>query len=630
MVLRSTLATLIARAEAKIVPDEHPQTAAALRELRHAVSQELPKFKWKNWNGESSAIIKYRQRVCRLQRKVTKLEDELNKYKSMKTSGRVSKEWILRVFLAAPHSSGRALADSFRSVAGFDSNTVSRTTIGKIKAAWVELYTSMVLNVGLRFVEVHVASCRREGRSFAVLTLTHIQDEADIRLRSGDARDGPKMPRRGRASKVQLHVVTLATGFFRREIPTELEALGDKTAGTLATVLEGTMRGILRGVLPNKQSGPEIWVVHMLIGDAVPTNGAAAKLMWASAKHIPIGERVRYFLLVVVCMVHQVGLSAKNGVVGVAASTAGGTLYKEITGVATRLFKYLLNDYYEEFVTNTKNWVERTLLNPGQHNDAERTLLGRGQDVHRLRALYTAHVVPDAMVDLWSNGVDNLSVASRPELVQRVVTFLVKCLLTPDEHPTLTRFFSFRRLIDAMLTMDLLGLPLNVFKLTKVKPREENQQRLKIVRDFFSDPEASQVLRRAALVFQLTGGLEAFTAAKPKEGQPPPVVAFAKGEAQNIVEQRLRRLFASMHNDPLLQVGPATSNLLGVAADLILRFNKLLEHPFALCRLCRRWFPTTFLRSILDFLHADAKRLDVGVGAQLRDIALDQRDSRKL
>ena len=123
----------------------------------------------------------------------------------------MSDAWILRVFLAAPHASGRALAGCFRVVAGFDSNKVSRVTIMKIKAAWVEMYTRMVFNVCRKFVEAHVHSCKRNGRKFAVLTFTHIQDEADIRLRSGDARDGPKMPRRGRASKVQMHVVTLAT-----------------------------------------------------------------------------------------------------------------------------------------------------------------------------------------------------------------------------------------------------------------------------------------------------------------------------------------------------------------------------------------------------------------------------------
>ena len=37
------------------------------------------------------------------------------------------------VFLTAPHTSGRALADAFRLIAGFDANTVSKTTIGKIR-----------------------------------------------------------------------------------------------------------------------------------------------------------------------------------------------------------------------------------------------------------------------------------------------------------------------------------------------------------------------------------------------------------------------------------------------------------------------------------------------------------------
>jgi hypothetical protein len=217
-------------------------------------------------------------------------------------------------------------------------------------------------------------------------------------------------------------------------------------------------------------------------------------------------------------------------------------------------------------------------------------------------------------------------VASRPELVQRFTAFLVKFLLTPDEHPTLTRFFSFRKLIDAMLTMDLIGMPRNkVFMLSKIKPREENQKRLKNVHKFFCNPEAKQVLRRASLVLQLTGGLEALTASKPKEGQPPPIVSFAKGVAHDLVAKRLKRLFGVMSNDPLLEIGPATSNLLGTAADLVLRFNKLLEYPFSLCLLCKRWFPAAFLQNILEFMHDAAENLDVGVSIQLRDIAYDQR-----
>ena len=46
-------------------------------------------------------------------------------------------------------------------------------------------------------VVAHCASAHGDGaRNFAfnAIFLVHVQDEADIRLRSGDARDGPKMP----------------------------------------------------------------------------------------------------------------------------------------------------------------------------------------------------------------------------------------------------------------------------------------------------------------------------------------------------------------------------------------------------------------------------------------------------
>ena len=210
-----------------------------------------------------SVLEKIKKRLTRERARVTALQNELAKYKSPKAiGGRVSTAWILRVFLAAPHVSGRALADSFRVAAGFDSTTVSRPSILKIKAAWVEMYTRMVFKVCREWVEAHMNSSKRNGRKFAVLTVTHIQDEADLRLRSAEARDGPKMPRRARASKVQLQVVTLAAGPFRREIPTELEALGDKTAGTLATVLEATMRRTLQESLPDRSpSQPEIWAI---------------------------------------------------------------------------------------------------------------------------------------------------------------------------------------------------------------------------------------------------------------------------------------------------------------------------------------------------------------------------------
>ena len=69
---------------------------------------------------------------------------------------------------------------------------------------------------------------------------------------------------------------------------------------------------------------PEIWITHLLIGDAIPTNDAAARILWASVKENPLSQRIRFFLAVMKCMTHQTGLSAKSGVIGRAASSAGG------------------------------------------------------------------------------------------------------------------------------------------------------------------------------------------------------------------------------------------------------------------------------------------------------------------
>ena len=438
----------------------HPHTAAATSALRAALDEEFPRrsvakhLEVSAWQQRN----KSRMKAWRLQRQVAELEAEVQRLMSSKTvGGRVSQEWLLRVCLAAPHASARAVAHSFRAVAGTDECTVSRPTISRIKDAWTDMYNEMVVKSARGVVSAHVASAEK----LAALVLAHVMDETDIRLRSGDARDGPSVPRRGRASKVQAHVVTLVAGGQRREIPTELEALGDKTAPTLATSLEGQLRRVFGAVLPTSAPGSEaaahgdeVWAAHILVGDGIPTNLAAAKLWWACVAERPLGPRVRYFLLVVKCATHQAALSAKSGVVGSFASAAGGELYKTIAGAAVRLFKYLVNDYYEEFCSAARAWTS-TQLRVVAHGDG-------------LRALYTSHVIRDEMLYLWNRGLGHLSHAvdsggdpaeERPVLVSRFSQFVIGTLLKVDSHPTVTRFFTFRENIDRMLTMHLLGAP---------------------------------------------------------------------------------------------------------------------------------------------------------------------------
>ena len=84
----------------------------------------------------------------------------------------------------------------------------------------------------------------------------------------------------------------------------------------------------------------------MLVGDGIPTNEAAAKLLLACIAQKALAPGTRYLLMVVKCATHQAALSAKSAVEGRAASVAGGELWKSISGVSVRLYKYVINDQH--------------------------------------------------------------------------------------------------------------------------------------------------------------------------------------------------------------------------------------------------------------------------------------------
>ena len=89
-----------------------------------------------------------------------------------------------------------------------------------------------------------------------------------------------------------MHVVKLSVSGRCWDLPQELEALSDKEAVTLATSFERLLLVFLSNVVPTVsatgggthfQRRPGIWLVHCIIGDAIPTNLAAAKIRWALA-----------------------------------------------------------------------------------------------------------------------------------------------------------------------------------------------------------------------------------------------------------------------------------------------------------------------------------------------------------
>ena len=116
------------------------------------------------------------------------------------------------------------------------------------------------------------------------------------------------------------------------------------------------------------------------------------------------------------------------------------------------------------------DWVS-TQLGVVAHGDGERER--RTVTAHGLRELYTSHVIGDEMMLLWNNGFGLLShevgagvdpTVARLALVGRFARFIIEELLKVDSHPTVTRFFTFRGILDRMLTMLFIGMPAAVLR----------------------------------------------------------------------------------------------------------------------------------------------------------------------
>lgn len=211
-----------------------------------------------------------------------------------------------------------------------------------------------------------------------------------------------------------------------------------------------------------------------------------------------------------------------------------------------------------------------------------------------------------------------------------------------------------------------------------VKPRKENQKRLKNVQKFFKHAEAPQLLRRVSLSFQLTGayldlngpshlstsldavkmisellskkpkrphpklllcsllpifdtnqasgGVEAMMSEKPAPATGgakavPTLVRLCNDEATTLVADRLESILEKLCNDPVIEVEPTVDTLMSVGVDLNVRLAQYKRYPAALCRLSKKWFPRSALRNAHSFLVTSPEDLDVGASLELHALA---------
>ena len=536
-----------------------PLTKEAVDKLEEAVGKEFrSKKKSRDFNqdgsvrrtgGRKKKQVKgtglrskgaLQKQIKRRDKKIEDLEAQLSAETTAKgRGGQITAEWLSRCALAAPTVSLRSLVRSFKDIRGQDTAVVSRTTV---KAARGALVKTLKIETGAhasRVVAADRARAEAAKHEFHFVSVVHSQDAADLRLRSReDYASG--LPTRSRASNVLGQVTTLYVGDSRIPWPTELVALGAKDADTLVTALEKTLRDIsdkagfacgsllANGGAPASSGEPAggglvwTWVLHILLQDGINTNMAAAAALRKVVSDTPLGQRVRYFVVAMTCAAHTANLATGSVVQGVAAEIGDvckSALHLTIGGTAVRLYKYLLSDYWEEFVASTRGWVDRTLvvLSSDHRNAAHEDYM------RRLQELYTPHVISDRCRRLFNGALKPLThvvadgvvaQAERPAVVRDVVDFVVRDLFTVDERPTLSRMFSYRDCLDHMLTMHLLGIPAACLRLQKIAPRKLNQKRMKRVHVFFQSPDAGQLLRRTSLGLQLTAGATAFVSHK--------------------------------------------------------------------------------------------------------------------
>ena len=282
--------------------------------------------------------------------------------------------------------------------------------------------------------------------------VVHYHDEACMRFRSydrvgvevmGDA-PGAAVFSRGRYSKVQnnamlFKVLPCSTDM---EWYTELQPLAAKDGVTVATAIATIVRTLLLVCQDAARSRAirRTRVVHILIGDALNTNENAAKRVLHFMSTDGAVEGVDYRLVVLKCSSHQSNLVVVVAIAGGKASNVLDTC--ELCGTLSRLYKYLLPSYLEDFTARLREIVLRRFsVHSDENSDATRA--GQQQNV-RLLELYGSYILPAELMAVMNRSVTQMQHVGPPAadvevLRKKAFDILQRLVLLVEEKPVVTR-----------------------------------------------------------------------------------------------------------------------------------------------------------------------------------------------
>ena len=375
-----------------------PRTQAALAMCKDSVLDELPLEIDTSRQGQkrTDRELNLMRQVRYFKNKLQKMEEEARK--SQRQKGLISNQVFLKVCLSQPSVNNRQLKEL---LAEDGVNAISHTYIGRVRDAFAEILKDHAKD---RLTQVMCsAAVGVDGDIKDTLYMVHIHDEASMRLRSFDrvAVDafgsdglGPVFSR-GRYSQVQNNVLHLhlSSATTPLEWFCDLQPLGRKDGATLATALMRTVDEVLAPSIEavKSRTNGRVKVVHLMVGDGIGTNeDAATRVLHRYALARGPESKINYRLLVLKCASHQANLAVLVAICGRLGKDVAEA--DELSGILSRMYKFLLPSYLDEFAALLRNKVVDTFV---LHNDVDSVQAKAFQEqTVRLVALYGEHVLP--------------------------------------------------------------------------------------------------------------------------------------------------------------------------------------------------------------------------------------------
>ena len=244
------------------------------------------------------------RKVKHMQAKTKKIE-EAAKHETPERlfANRVADFWHVRTMLADAHLSPEVLSGICSEFTRQENSSISSTQIGKVRDAFVEIIKDMQAKAMATLLPTAVAgsmlsmsasSAASPALPAAVPTvyLSHEHDGADLRARSKSSAQASNasitMPRhamhmsRSRASKIQNQKLDVHVGMESLPWYSEMQAMEDKTAASIATTIISLISDALRAIVSScipLLSGTKVRVLHLCTGDATNSNEAALRLV---------------------------------------------------------------------------------------------------------------------------------------------------------------------------------------------------------------------------------------------------------------------------------------------------------------------------------------------------------------